>query len=144
MSGFTGLNKPLLNAVAALASGICTAGKGVPELPETQLYATVTLGGALLNRRATGGAWGRSQRILVEFSYRVPEDEGLAEDALADAVDAFTDAVLADPTLGGITHDVELDTSLADSPDYARWSGQERRLYPVQLTFRQSAQIPLP
>lgn len=145
MSGFAGFNKPVLAALIALAGSVANiAGGGTSELPSRRLAAGVTLGGGRPERRATGGAWGREQRFLIEFSYRLGGEEQAAEEAICDAVDLFTDAVLADVTLGGLVFGSEVDHSIADQPDYQRWNLQERRIYPVVVTVRQATQIPLP
>lgn len=144
MSGFTGLNKPVLAAIVAIvATCVNVAQAGMAELPNRRLAAGVTLGGGRPTRRATGGAWMREQRFMVNFSYRVGGAESAAEDGLADAVDLFTDAVLADPTLGGLVMNTDVDNSLADNPDYSIWTNQERRIYPVLVTVTQTAQIPI-
>lgn len=144
MSGFTGLNKPVLARIVQLVAGcVDVAQAGMAEFPNRRLTAGVTLGGGRPERRATGGAWRREQRFMVQFSYRVGGAESAAEDGLCDAADLFTDAVLADPTLGGLVIGTDVDNSLADNPDYSIWVGQERRIYPVLVTVTQSAQIPI-
>lgn len=144
MAGFTGQNKPVLAAIVAIvATCVDVAQKGVAELPNRRLAAGVTLGGGNPQRRATGGAWARQQRFMVQFSYRVAGAEAAAEDALCDAVDAFTDAIIAAPTLSGLVQNCEADNSLADNPDFSIWVNQERRIYPVLVTVTQTAQIPI-
>lgn len=144
MSGFTGQNKPVLAAIVAIvASCVDVAQSGMAELPNRRLAAGVTIGGGNPQRRATGGAWQRSQRFMVNFSYRVGGAESAAEDGIADAVDLFTDAIITDPTLSGLVINAEVDNSLADNPDYSIWTGQERRIYPVLVTVTQTAQIPI-
>lgn len=144
MSGFAGQNKPVLAAIVAIvASCVDVAQSGMAELPNRRLAAGVTMGGGRPVRRATGGAWSREQRFMVNFSYRVGGAETAAEDGLADAVDLFTDAMIADPTLGGLVISSDVDNSLADNPDYSIWTNQERRIYPVLVTVTQTAQIPI-
>ncbi len=144
MAGFAGQNKPVLAAIVAIvATCVDVAQSGMAELPNRRLTAGVTLGGGNPRRRATGGAWERAQRFMVNFSYRVEGAEQAAEDGICDAVDAFTDAIIADPTLGGLVINAEVDNSLADNPDYSIWTNQERRIYPVLVTVLQSAQIAL-
>lgn len=144
MAGFAGQNKPVLAKIVQIV-GTCVnvAQAGMAELPNRRLAAGVTMGGGRPTRRAAGGAWLREQRFMVNFSYRVAGAESAAEDGLADAVDLFTDAVIADPTFGGLVHNAEVDNSLADNPDYSIWTNQERRNYPVLVTVTQSAQIPI-
>lgn len=139
---FAGKNRACLNALLALAASVTTASLGTAESPTTRLTAGVTLGGGIPVRRATGAVWFREQRFRVMFSYRVGTDEAGAELALADAVDLFCDAVLADPTIGGLVNAAEVDHSLADSPEYSEWAAQERRRYPVQVTLLQGISIP--
>lgn len=142
---FAGQNKPVLAALVALAATVAnTAGGGTPELPGRRLAAGVTLGGGRPTRMATGGVWRREQDFFVQFSYRTSGDEAAAEDAICDAVDLFTDDVLADPTLGGLVVNTVVDNSLASNPEYQTWTNQERRLYPVLVTVTQTTQIPLP
>lgn len=142
---FAGQNKPVLAALVLLAAAVAnTAGGGTAELPSRRLAAGVTLGGGRPHRRATGGAWQREQDFFVQFSYRVSGQEAAAEDAICDAVDLFTDDVLADPTLGGLVVNTVVDNSLASNPEYQTWTNQERRLYPVLVTVTQTTQIPLP
>jgi hypothetical protein len=144
LSGFTGQNKPVLAAIVAIvATCVDVAQKGMAELPNRRLTAGVTMGGGRPQRRATGGAWMREQRFMVNFSYRVAGAESAAEDGLADAVDLFTDAIITGPTLGGLVINAEVDNSLADNPEYSIWTNQERRIYPVLVTVTQSAQIPI-
>lgn len=141
---FAGLNRPVLAALVALAAGVAsTAGGGTAELPSRRLAAGVTLGGGRPQRLATGGAWTRLQDFFVQFSYRISGDEAGAEDAICDAVDLFTDAVLGDPTLGGLVIGATVDNSLASNPEYQSWTNQERRLYPLLVTVQQTAQIPV-
>lgn len=145
MAGFVGLNKPVLQALVQLAAtAATTAGGGIIELPGSRLAAGVTLAGGRPQRRATGGAWAREQRFQIEFSYRLDGDENLAEESICDAVDLFSDAVLDDPTLGGLVIAAEVDHSIADQPEYQKWTNQERRVYPVVVTVRQTTQIPIP
>lgn len=144
MAGFAGLNKPVLVKLIALAATVANvASGGTAEAPSRRLAAGVTLGGGRPERRATGGAWGREQRFQVLFSYRLGGDEHLAEEGICDAVDLFADAVLADPTLGGLVFGAEVDHTIADQPEYLKWANTERRLFPVVVTVRQATQIPL-
>lgn len=145
MSGFTGQNKPVLAKLVALAATVASvATGGTAELPSRRLGAGVTLAGGTPLRRATGGAWTRNQDFMIQFSYRVSGDEGKTEQDICDAVDLLTDAILTDPTLGGLVINTTVDNSLASSPDYSTWTLQERRIYPLMVTVTQTAQIPIP
>ena len=144
MSGFTGQNAPVLTAIVTLAAAcVDVAQAGVAELPNRRLGASVTLGGGNPRRHATGGAWIRNQNFMVSFSYRVEGAEAATETALCNAVDAFTDALISDPTLGGLVNGATADNSLADNPEYSTWTNQERRIYPVLVTVLQNASIPI-
>jgi len=54
-------------------------------------------------------------------------------------VDQFLTALYADLTLGGVCNGLEIDTGLADTPDYQMRAGKEYREYPIILTAPQDA-----
>lgn len=131
-----------LAAIAGATTGVGAVFVGVPEAPEDQLVATVSLAGASVNDPKHTGTWIRRLRYRVEFAYRVAGDEEAAERATAAALDDFLNRVLADLTLGIPGNSAaEIDLSQADAPEYRTVAGLEVRVYPVVIGVAQLAQF---
>lgn len=130
----------IANAVVDVLEGLAGMGEveiGVPESTDYRVSAYVTMGSQPNTRKATQLVQ-RSARIFVTFAYRVDKNQGVAELALMGLVDAFHTALYADLTLGGVCGVTEIDSGLADTPDYQLRSGKEYREYPVILTATQN------
>ena len=109
---------------------------GVPESTGPRVSAYVTMGSQPNERKATQLVR-RNARYFVLFAYRVGNDQDAAERKLMALVDQFLNALYADLTLGGTCLSLEIDTGLADTPDYQLRAGKEYREYPVILTAAQ-------
>jgi hypothetical protein len=119
-------------------TGVGAVFVGVPEAPQDQLTATVSLAGATLLRPKTVGTILRRLRYRVEFGYRVAGQEEEAERGVAAALDDFLIRLYADLTLGGACNSaVDIDLSQADAPEYQTRAGLEERLYPVIVSADQ-------
>jgi hypothetical protein len=116
--------------------GVSSVQLGVPESWNTTLCAYIGLGSQVVVRKATK-VTGRDARYFVCFGYRVDGAETTAEQALMDLVDAFLAALYADLTLAGTCEGMEVDTGLADAPEYKIYTGKEFREYPIIVTCRQ-------
>ncbi len=120
-------------------TGLTTSGAvkiGAPESVGPRLSAYVTIGSQSSNLKTTGSTY-RDARYFVNLAYRVDGAEATAETTLMGVVDAFLAALYADLTLNGICAKVEIDTGLADTPDYQLRAGKEYREYPIIVTARQ-------
>lgn len=127
-----------LVAVLSGLSGIGAVQIGVPESTSPRVSAYVTMGSQPNERKATGLVR-RNARYFVLFAYRVDKAETKAETTLMGLVDAFLAALYADLTLGGACKSIEIDTGLADTPDYQLRADKEYREYPVIVTAAQDA-----
>ncbi len=119
-------------------TGMGETGIGVPESTGTRVSAYVTMGSQPNERKATQLVR-RNARYFVLFAYRVGSDQATAETTLMGLVDQFLTALYADLTLGGVCKGLEIDTGLADTPDYQMRAGKEYREYPIILTAPQDA-----
>lgn len=117
-------------------SGMGAVQVGVPESTGPRVSAYVTMASQPSVRKATGLVR-REARFFVLFAYRVDKNETTAETTLMDLVDAFLAALYADLKLGGACNSLEIDTGLADTPDYQMRAGKEYREYPIILTASQ-------
>lgn len=132
-----------LKTMVAALSGMSAAQVqlGVPLTSGPRLCASVTLGSQPLVRKATGLVQ-RSSRFMVTFYYRIDQnaagsEAAAAETTLMQVVDAFLVALHTDPTIGATCNGNEVDTGLADSPEYMARGNLEYREYPVIVTARQ-------
>lgn len=125
--GTKAIAEELVNVLSGLS---VSAQIGLPKGVGPRLYGFVTMGSQQLVRKTTGTAQ-RRRRFFVLLVYRVDGDEDAAEDVLMDLVDSFVGALLADLTLNGTCRSLEVDTGLADEPDYQLRAGKEFREYPV-------------
>jgi hypothetical protein len=125
--------KAALNQIKTMLDGIAgtqATYKGIPESITAKVTASVSVGDRTPRDKAAG--YHESDvNFFVEFAYRVLGNEGTAEDTVADWVDLFTDAWLADRTLGGVVRTSELDFATATEPAYRPTAGAEFRVYPV-------------
>lgn len=129
---------PLLQLVTIL-DGIAAIQQiytGAPESVGPRLCAYVTVASQTIVDKATR-VLQREGRYTVGLAYAVEGNEGAAEQALADALDAFITAVYADRTLAGTVYDARLDFALADSPEYQVAAGMETRVFPVVVVTTQ-------
>jgi hypothetical protein len=120
-------------------TGLTTTGAvkiGAPESVAPRLSAYVTIGSQSSAPKTTGTTY-RDARYFVNLAYRVDGAEATAETTLMGVVDAFLAALYADLTLGGTCGKIEIDTGLADTPDYQHIAGKEYREYPIIVTARQ-------
>ena len=125
-----------LDTLAGGLSGVSGHQIGVPESISVKVYAFTTAGGQTIGKKTTGQVY-RDARFNVTFAYRVSNAEATAETALMDVLDLFLAAIPADLTLGATCEASDVDTSLADSPEYIQRAGVEFREYPVIVTARQ-------
>lgn len=131
--------KAVADRVVAILRGLAGMGavqKGVPEAWSKRVDAYVTMGSQPQGRKTTGTVY-RDARFFVAFCYRVDGAEETAEETLMSLVDAFQAEIYADLTLAGTCQGVELDTGLADDPEYRPYAGKEFREYPIVVTARQ-------
>jgi len=135
---------PYLEGVLTALPGMQSVQRGEPVDPQSNTNAYILVGGQQPTRKATGGIFQRTGRYLVMFLFRVAGEEDDAEDALADMIDAFEQAILADPTAGGLVTSLDLNTAPADNPDYRRLYGPEFRVYPLEVIVTQTVRIPTP
>lgn len=127
----------ILEAIAeVVAAG--EVGIGVPESTGKRVSAYVTMGSQPNGQKATGLIQ-RDARYMILLAYRVDKDQELAERTLMSMVDHLLAALYADLKLGGACSNIEIDTGLADTPDYQLRAGKEFREYPVIVTARQYA-----
>jgi hypothetical protein len=133
---------PYLETVLTGLPGMQHVQRGEPADPPTNVNAFVLVGGQQTTRKATGGQFQRVGRYVVEFVLRVAGEEDDAEDVLADLIDAWELAILSDPTCGGLTTNLELNTAPADNPDYRRLYGPEYRVWPCEVVVTQTVRIP--
>lgn len=142
MAGFqTKAMIPFLEGILAALDGMEHVQRGEPLDPPANVHAYILIGGQQPTRVSTGNNFKRTGHFLVMFVVRTRGEEDETEDILADLYDAFEDAILADPTCGGLTTNIELDTSAADNPEYRRMYGPEFRIYPVTVIASQRARI---
>lgn len=131
--------KAAARALKTLISGLAGIGSvqiGAPTSWDKRVSAFVGMGSQQESRK-TAGTTARDGRFFVVFAYRVDGAETSAEETLMDLVDAFIAAVQADLTLGGTCRQLDVDTGMADEPDYAFRAGQEFRQFPIVVTARQ-------
>lgn len=127
------------NALVSLLGGLAGMGVvqiGAPSSVGPQVSGYVTMGGQRNVRKATGVTQ-RDSRFMCMLAYRVDGSEGTAETVLMGLVDAAQVALHADLTLGGICHDLSVDATGADEPDYQLRAGKEYREYPLIVTVVQ-------
>lgn len=117
-------------------SGVGAAALGMPASLDVRLGAYVTMGSQRPVRKVTG-IMQRETRLFVKFLYRLDKAESTAESSLMTAVDAFLAALQSDLTLDGTVNNLEIDTALADEPDYQAVAGKEFREYPILVTVTQ-------
>ena len=122
----------LVTLVTAL-TGIQHVYIGVPEKPANQVCAYITIGGQTVIEKTTGGQAQRTVGYRVVFVYALDGNESAAELIVADAIDAFMSALLADRTVGGTLERIMIDATEADRPQYALMSGEEFRQYPITI-----------
>ncbi len=132
---------PWIQAKLIAVPGMQHVQRGEPLSPPATMNAYVMVAGQQPTRKYVGGQWQRAGRYLVMFVVRVENEEDDAEDLLADAYDSIENALLSDPTAGGLGSSVELDTSPADSVEYRRMYGPEFRIYPFFVIVTQNARI---
>ncbi len=127
------------NALKTVLTGLSGMGPvqlGVPKTSGPRVSAYVVAGSQTIVRKTTGTT-ARDARYNATLVYRVDGAETTAETTLMDLLDAFINALEADSTVGGVCKSIEIDTSLADAPEYYIRSGKEYREYPVLVTMRQ-------
>ena len=132
----------LLTIIQGL-SGMGSAQLGVPESWGTKVCAYIGMGSQPTVKKATQ-VIGRDARYFVSFGYRLDGAEATAEEAMMDLVDAFLAALYADMTLGDTCKSIEVDTGLADAPEYQLRAGKEYREYPIIITCRQYGTYAVP
>lgn len=126
-------------AIVTILEGLAGMGVvqiGAPESVGPRVSAYVSMGSQRVMKKAAGVV-GREARIFVQLAYRVDGAETTAETTLMGLVDDLIDALNADVTLGGVVSGSEIDTGMADEPDYQLRAGKEYREYPVVVTVRQ-------
>jgi hypothetical protein len=131
---------PYLEAKLAALPGMQEVQRGEPLDPPANVNAYIMVGGQQPLRKYAS-VFQRTGRFLVMFAVRVNNAEDDAEDVLADLVDSFEVAILADPTCGGLTTGLDLNTAPADNPEYRRLYGPEFRLYPFEVVVTQTVHI---
>lgn len=117
-------------------SGVGTTGIGIPESTDHRVSAYITMGSQPNGIKTTERTW-RGARFFILLAYRVDRNQTTAETTLMGVVDALLTALYADPKLGGTCEGIEIDTGLADTPDYQLRAGKEYREYPIIVTARQ-------
>lgn len=117
-------------------SGMGSVQIGVPESVGPRVSAYITMG-SMPSVRKTTEVVRREARYFVNMAYRVDGAETTAETTLMGLADAFLSALYADLTLGGTCKSIEIDTGLADTPDYQLRAGKEYREYPFIITAAQ-------
>lgn len=117
-------------------SGVGEAALGMPPNLAVKLGAYVTMGSQRPNRKVAGVTQ-RETRLFVKFLYRLDKAESTAESTLMGVVDAFLVALQADLTLNGTVNSLDVDTALADEPEYQAVAGKEFREYPILVTVVQ-------
>jgi len=125
--------KATLNAIKSIldaVTGTQATYKGIPESIAAKVTASVSVGDRVPRDKAAG-YHETDINFFVEFAYRVSGAESGAEDTLADWLDAFEEAWLADRKLGNTVRDSSLDFSLSNTPNYRPTAGSEFRVYPV-------------
>lgn len=133
-------SKAIATQLVAVLTGLSiTAQIGAPKSVAPTVSAWVSFGSTRGLRKATGTAQ-RTKRFFVLFVYRLDGDETTAEQALMDAVDSFVTALYADLTLNDTCRALEVDTGLADEPDYQLRAGKEYREYPVLVECRAASE----
>jgi hypothetical protein len=126
--------KTIAQRLIAVLEGLdITAAIGAPKNIGPKVAAWVTMGSQQYPRKTTGTVQAQ-KRFFVLFLYRVDGDESTAEIELMDLVDAFAAALLADLTLAGTGRGLEIDTGLADEPEYSMLANKEYRAYPVLVS----------
>lgn len=122
-----------LKTLAAALAGIGGAQIGVPETIDKRIWAIITAAGQTIADKTTGTNR-RSARYNVTFTYRLDGAETTAEEGLMDLIDLFLVALYADRTLAGTCKNIDVDLSLADTPEYQTRSGKEFREFPILVT----------
>lgn len=126
---------PLTQLVTILGglSGLQSVHTGVPESFSHQVSAYVTAGAQLVDNKASGGLMQRMLAYRVALCYAVDGAEATAETTLCGLIDAFTDALFTDRTLGGTLESMEFDATDAADPIYVKVSGEEIRMYVMTI-----------
>jgi hypothetical protein len=129
---------PLHALVAMLeaTTGVQTVYMGVPESMSHRLSAFVAVAGMVIYDKQTANLQ-RDIRYVVGLGYRVSGAEETAEEALADALDAFTIDFYADRKLNNTVLTARLGEVGADMPLYSLIAGQEYRLLQVVIVATQ-------
>lgn len=127
-----------LNALVTLLGTLSVSGLqdvkiGVPESFSKQVSAYVTAGAQRIDNKTTGGLMQREQAYRLVLCYAVDGAEETAETTLCALVDALTDALFADRTLGGTLERMEFDAEDAGEPIYIKASGEEIRQFPITI-----------
>jgi hypothetical protein len=126
----------MLTKVQTIVTGIAGVQQvyvGVPESIGVRVAAYITLGPATPDPKTTGVQYRVEPQVMVTFAYRVAGAEAGAEVKLAQLVKAFTLALLADRTMGGVTSDLHIDTAGAGLPRYTAVAGSEFREWPMTI-----------
>lgn len=144
MPGFDSVG-PLnyLKAMVAAVAGTQDTFLGIPAARDAKVTVSLTVGGMPTVDHGTRQLI-RHGRYLIEYTYRLDDDEGAAELGLAAFVDGFTAAWKADRTLGGTCASCILDFAGADRPEYRLDAAQENRTYPIIAICTQYDTFPLP
>lgn len=132
---------PYIEAKLSALPGMQHVRRGELIDPPANVNAAVLVGGqqpTLKYGGPTSRVYQRTGRYLVELVVRIAGEVDDAEDALADLVDAWELAILDDPTCGGLTSSLELDTAPADNPDYRRLYGPEFRVWACLVVVKQT------
>jgi hypothetical protein len=129
----------LLNSLGTLQD----VHQGIPTTLKTRVSASIALGGGTLTD-VSGGLLRRIVRISVLFYYRVDSQESDVEVQLANLVDRFIIAFYRTRNLNGLYgafHNMSLDLSPADTPEYQVAAGPEYRIYPIVVQGTQQQLI---
>jgi len=130
-----------LAAIVALVDALSSVDDtttGIPKTVSERVNVSVSIGGMTPNDQTTGVVE-REVRYFVLFSVRVDGNQATAEAALGTYLDQFITALYApaNRTLGGTANKVRIDSSIARSPEYGLYVGQEVRLYPLEVVTSQ-------
>lgn len=118
--------------------------QGIPSTLKTRVSASLAIGGGTVTDVA-GGLIRRQLRVTVLLYYRVDNREADVEMQLANLVDRFIIAFYRARYIDGLygsLHDMSLDLSPADTPDYQVAVGDEYRVYPIIVLGTQQQSIP--
>ena len=131
--------KGAANAIKDILAGLTGIGGaqvGVPESIGPRVYGYVTAGSMNLVPTVPGTV-DRDMRYTATLAYRLDGDEGAAETALMDLLDLFLNELKYGFTLSTGDRVMNVDTTLADTPEYIARTAKEYREYPVVITVRQ-------